>query len=280
MGSEDAGKQLIWFDRSGKEIERVGSHDSANLWMWSLSPDGRRVALGRTVQGNFDVWLLEARRGILTRFTTDPAMDWAAVWSPDGGRIAYRHDGHLYARSVDDAAGAGTSLLSSTAFDTPTDWSIDGRSLVFQRPIRRRVWICGPCRLIAMEDRARPSSSRTLTPLNSTGNSRPMESGSRTSRTSQARPRFTSSHSRARDRSRESLPMAVFRCDGDWMVGSCSTWPPTAASWPFRFVLVRVAPPSNQVQPSPSSGPICRARHNPIPSCFRSTAFHLMDSGS
>jgi serine/threonine protein kinase len=133
MGSEEAGKQLIWFDRAGKEMERVGSPDIANLWMWSLSPDGRRVSLGRTVQGNFDVWLLEARRGILTRFTADPAMDWAAVWSPDSKRIAYRHDGHLYARSADDAPSAGTSLLSSTAFDTPTDWSSDGRYLVFQR---------------------------------------------------------------------------------------------------------------------------------------------------
>jgi len=134
MSSDDASKQLIWFDRSGKEIERVGSPDSANLWLWSLSPDGRRVLLGRTVQGNFDVWLLEARRGILTRFTVDPAMDWAAVWSPDNRRIAYRHDGHLYERSVDDAPGAEKPLLSSTAFDTPTDWSIDGRYLVFQRP--------------------------------------------------------------------------------------------------------------------------------------------------
>ena len=69
MGSEEAGKQLIWFDRSGKELERVGSNDIANLWMWSLSPDGRRVALRRTIKGDFDVWLLEARRGLLTRFT-------------------------------------------------------------------------------------------------------------------------------------------------------------------------------------------------------------------
>jgi len=60
-------------------------------------------------------------------------MDWAAVWSPDSRRIAYRHDGHLYERSVDGAPGAGTSLLSSTTFDTPTDWSSDGRYLVFQR---------------------------------------------------------------------------------------------------------------------------------------------------
>jgi serine/threonine protein kinase len=51
-------------------------------------------------------------------------------------------------------------------------------------------------------------------------------------------------------------------------------------SWLFRFELVRVVPRSNQVQPSPSSGPRCMGRHNPTPPCFRSTAFHLMDSGS
>ncbi|HVH27818.1 MAG TPA: protein kinase [Vicinamibacterales bacterium] len=133
MGSEEAGKQLIWFDRSGKEMERVGSHDSANLWMWSLSPDGRRVAINRTVKGDFDVWLLEARRGLLTRFTVDPAFDWAGVWSPDSTRIAYRHDDRLYERSVAGAPGTETPLLSSTTVDTPTDWSIDGRYLVFQR---------------------------------------------------------------------------------------------------------------------------------------------------
>ena len=132
-GSEAAGKQLIWFDRSGKELERLGSVDIANLWLWALSPDGRRVALERTVQGNFDVWLLEARRGLLTRFTVDPGFDWAGVWSPDGNRLAYRHQDRLYVRSVAEAAGTEKPLLSSTTVDTPTDWSSDGRYLVFQR---------------------------------------------------------------------------------------------------------------------------------------------------
>jgi eukaryotic-like serine/threonine-protein kinase len=132
-GAEDAGKQLIWFNRSGKEIGRVGTVDVANLWIWSLSPDGERIALGRTVQGNFDVWLLEARRALLTRFTVDPGFDWTAVWSPDSKRIAYLHEGRLYARSVAAAPGTETPLLSSTTADTPTDWSIDGRYLVFQR---------------------------------------------------------------------------------------------------------------------------------------------------
>ena len=133
MGSEGAGKQLIWFDRAGMEIERIGNNDIANLYMWSLSPDERRVALGRTVQGNFDLWLLEARRGLLTRFTVDPGFDWAGVWSPDSRRIVYRHDNQLYERSVSEAPGTGTPLLSSTKVDTPTDWSSDGHYLVFQR---------------------------------------------------------------------------------------------------------------------------------------------------
>jgi len=132
-GPEVAGKQLIWFDRSGKETQRVGTLDSANLWMWSLSPDRSRIALGRTVQGNFDIWLLEAKRELLTRFTVDPGFDWAAVWSPDGKRIVYRHNDRLYEKAVAGAPGTGTPLLSSPTVDTPTDWSTDARYLVFQR---------------------------------------------------------------------------------------------------------------------------------------------------
>jgi serine/threonine protein kinase len=131
-GSETAGKQLVWFDRSGKEIERLGSSDIANLWMWSLSPDGQRVALNRTVQGNFDIWLLETRRTLLTRFTTDPGFDWAAVWSPDSKRLAFHRDDRVYVRTVESAPGTET-LLSSTAEENPTDWSRDGRYLIFHR---------------------------------------------------------------------------------------------------------------------------------------------------
>jgi Tol biopolymer transport system component len=130
--SEDVSHQLIWFDRAGKELERIGQPDSGNLWLWSLSPDGRRIAVNRTVKGDFDIWLLEAARGILTRFTVDPGADWSAVWSPDGSQIAYTRDRVPYKRAVAAAAGSETPLLSSSTVATPTDWSPDGRSLLFQ----------------------------------------------------------------------------------------------------------------------------------------------------
>ena len=51
-----------------------------------LSPDGKRVAVQRTVNGNLDIWLINTVRGMPTRFTFDPAFDQRPVWSPDGSR--------------------------------------------------------------------------------------------------------------------------------------------------------------------------------------------------
>jgi Tol biopolymer transport system component len=45
------------------------------------------VAVQRTVQGNTDIWLLDATRS--TRFTFDPSLDRFAVWSPDSSRIVF-----------------------------------------------------------------------------------------------------------------------------------------------------------------------------------------------
>jgi eukaryotic-like serine/threonine-protein kinase len=53
-------RQFIWFDRSGKEIGKLGDLDSASPSFPSLSPDGRRLGLSRTLNGNTDVgcWTL------------------------------------------------------------------------------------------------------------------------------------------------------------------------------------------------------------------------------
>ena len=46
------GHRLAWFDRSGKEVGTLGAPDENGLQNPELSPDGRRVAVDRTVQGN------------------------------------------------------------------------------------------------------------------------------------------------------------------------------------------------------------------------------------
>jgi Tol biopolymer transport system component len=137
VGSASRQRQLTWFDRAGRSLGDVHGPDSANLLNPELSPDGRVLAVGRTVNGNTDIWLLELSRRVLTRFTSDPTPDIAAVWSPDGGHIVFSAtDGggsagfHLAQKST-AAGGTASTLLDVADTLVATDWSRDGRFVLF-----------------------------------------------------------------------------------------------------------------------------------------------------
>ena len=93
-------RQLAWFDRSGKALGTMGAPDENDLSAPSISPDGRRVAVYRTVQGNTDIWILDGTR--TSRFTFDAALDRYPIWSSDGSRIVF------------DSNRKGTRPLSKT----------------------------------------------------------------------------------------------------------------------------------------------------------------------
>ncbi len=129
-----ARRQLMWHDRAGGRSDSAAEPDPNELQSAELSPDGRRVALDRTVQGNRDIWLLELQRGSVTRFTFDPAQDGLPVWSPDSTQIAFESKRKgpydLYLK----AAGAAVSerpLLESIYDKWPLDWSKDGAYLLY-----------------------------------------------------------------------------------------------------------------------------------------------------
>ncbi len=88
--AEAAQSVLTWFDRSGKELGRVG--DPAVQANPNLSPDGSRVAIDITdlKSNNLDVWIRDLNKGTSTRFTFDPSEQTTAVWSRDGKTVAFR----------------------------------------------------------------------------------------------------------------------------------------------------------------------------------------------
>ena len=92
------------------------------------------LAAIRTNKGNLDIWLIDALRGALRRFTFDPAEEQLPVWSPDGRQIAfgsYRNGvNDLYVKSLIDGSPEQV-LVSSAANKNISDWSADGRFILF-----------------------------------------------------------------------------------------------------------------------------------------------------
>ncbi|MFZ0062453.1 MAG: protein kinase [Pyrinomonadaceae bacterium] len=139
--------QLTWFDREGKKLGTVG--ESADYSTVALSPDGHRVAVGLLdADGRAqDLWVADVSRGNLSRLTFDPQSDGDAVWSRDGSQIVFSSnragDGftHLYLKA---AGGAGEEqvIYKSEASKFPTDWSSDGKSILFENWKKGgQVWI-------------------------------------------------------------------------------------------------------------------------------------------
>jgi hypothetical protein len=132
--SNSSGKtQLAWVDRNGKQLSSVGQ--PSNYFRPRLSPDEKQVAVDDLdAQGNRDIWIIDLARGTPTRFTFDPAVDWIPVWSPDGSRILFSSNREgvfdLYQKPA-TGAGKEVLLLKSDLPKNPTDWSADGRFILY-----------------------------------------------------------------------------------------------------------------------------------------------------
>ena len=125
-------RQLTWVDRTGVARGTVFDPDDT-LALPNISPDGRRVAVTRRMQGNTDLWLLDGDRTI--HFTFDAATDIYPVWSPDGTRIVFRSNrtgaDDLY-QKLASGAGAEERIVASDQVKTPESWSADGRFLLYR----------------------------------------------------------------------------------------------------------------------------------------------------
>jgi Tol biopolymer transport system component len=100
-----------------------------------LSHDGRRVALTiQDSQGRGDIWIYDLARRVSARFTFDPADDFDPVWSPDDARIVFSSSrkglGDLYQKAA-TGAGSDELLFASDDRKLGSDWSRDGRLLIF-----------------------------------------------------------------------------------------------------------------------------------------------------
>jgi eukaryotic-like serine/threonine-protein kinase len=126
--------QLLWFDRTGQRLGALGE-----VGYWSsprISPDGRQVAVMRVDPRTQDlgVWLVDAAQGQARPFAeAHPGTYTFPAWSPDQSRIAFAVERNgaadLYTKNLH--GGAERALRVSNRYKMPSDWSSDGRLLLY-----------------------------------------------------------------------------------------------------------------------------------------------------
>jgi Tol biopolymer transport system component len=136
--------RIAWFDRSGRETERLplapGPYESI-----ALSPDARRaVVVRRTSPSESDLWLVDLRGMSMTRLVHGPGRVDRPVWSPDGARVAFSTDreGHwdIYEKIVDGSDAEQPIVKGGSLLKYPDAWSADGQTLVFEQISEKSGW--------------------------------------------------------------------------------------------------------------------------------------------
>jgi len=125
--------QFIWVDRTGKRLS-TASPPNISATHVRLSPDGRWLAATPfdIERGVPEIWLYDAGSGAGRKVVFGSDIPGTPVWSPDSRRLVYllgRSWPHLALSSFDGTPEK--EPLPDTGFMAPTDWSPDGRFILY-----------------------------------------------------------------------------------------------------------------------------------------------------
>jgi len=105
-GSKALGSDLMWTDRTGKELGKVAER-SFYKGAGRFSPDGKRLAVAMG-DPQADIWVLDLARGSRTQLTFGGATYLEPSWSADGQRV-------VYVRQMGTTMMQGTSICTRLA---------------------------------------------------------------------------------------------------------------------------------------------------------------------
>jgi serine/threonine protein kinase/Tol biopolymer transport system component len=130
--AQDGAYRLVWRDREGNELGILGepgSYDEVHIL-----PGGELAAVALEEGGIGDVWVIDLRRELFTRFTFDPGYESGLTPSPNGDALFYSAEKNgVYALVKKEIGGSGEGvvLFESTTEMYPSSVSPDGRHLAF-----------------------------------------------------------------------------------------------------------------------------------------------------
>ena len=132
-GAGDEGNfRLVWRDREGNELDTLG--EPGNIGEVHLVPGGELAAvqIEEMSAGSGDVWVVDLRRDLFTRFTFEPGYELGLTPTPDGKAIFFSlQKNGVYALVKKEIGGSGDGevVYESTTEMYPSSVSPDATTL-------------------------------------------------------------------------------------------------------------------------------------------------------
>ena len=167
--STRSGAAELWAsDGDGANARQLTTFGRAALRQPRWSPDGRRILISASVNGQLDLYTIDAATSAVTQLTNDADDEMAPSWSHDGDAVLFgaRQSGtwQVMRMSINDRA----RLQLTTDGGYAPQASPDGASILFTRLERTGVWTIpatgGEARLLVPGVRAAETANWRATP--------------------------------------------------------------------------------------------------------------------
>jgi Tol biopolymer transport system component len=144
---EEQSRRLTWYGRDGKAIGTVGQ--PGKILDFALAPDERSISATRLTNGATvdEIGVTDIARGSSSRLALVSGEVPSTAWSPNGKNVVWNDtDQSKFELLTKPASGAGEPevLLDSPLSLYPTDWSPDGRFILYTMtdPVTTRdLWV-------------------------------------------------------------------------------------------------------------------------------------------
>ena len=149
---------MVWIDQDGNETP-IPAPPREYVYP-RLSPDGTRIAVAiRESSEDWNIWVYDLRRDVLSRVTRDEKMESNPVWLPNGRELVFCSDvddsPSLYRVSA-DGSGDARQLTTGDSPEWPLAATNDGKSILVDQ------WNRGRAVDIVIMDAAGEGESRPL----------------------------------------------------------------------------------------------------------------------
>src|SRR5262249_11761160 len=131
------GRSELWAVNVASEKKRRVSLGDAVQPSWS--PHGHRIAYWGVVRGQWDIYTVPSKGGEPAPVTSDAAVDWNPVWSPDGMYLYFSSNRggsfNIWRVPIDEHSGRTLGEPQSVTLASPyvahLSFSADGRHLAY-----------------------------------------------------------------------------------------------------------------------------------------------------